>query len=97
MLSALAGLAPHLAGWNPEPVELEVSVKEWEGRDQRVTLESRLAGWPRIVVISREDDLDRALTEVRDDLIRQVEDAKARRDPHKHRTPGKQGRPPSAP
>ncbi len=97
VLRALAGLAPHLAGWNPEQVELEVSVKEREGRDQRVTLEARLAGWPRIVATSHEDDLDRALTEVRDDLIRQIEDAKARRDPHKHRTPGKQGRPPSAP
>jgi len=97
VLRVLAGLAPHLAGWNPEQVELEVSVKEREGRDQRVTFEARLAGWPRIVATSHEDDLDRALTEVRDDLIRQIEDAKARRDPHKHRTPGKQGRPPSAP
>jgi len=89
VLRALAGLAPHLAGWNPEQVELEVSVKEREGRDRRVTLEARLAGWPRIVATSHQDDLDRALTEVRDDLIRQIEDAKTRRDPHKHRTPGK--------
>jgi ribosome-associated translation inhibitor RaiA len=86
---ALASLAPHLAGWNPEQVELAVSVKDREGRDQRVTLEARLSGWPRFVATSREDDLDRALTEVRDELIRQIEDAKARRDPHKHRTPGK--------
>jgi ribosome-associated translation inhibitor RaiA len=89
VLRALAGLAPHLAGWNPEQIELAVSVKEREGRDRRVTLEARLAGWPRIVATSHEDDLDRALAEVRDDLIRQVEDAKARRGPHKQRTPGK--------
>jgi ribosome-associated translation inhibitor RaiA len=79
VLRALAGLAPHLAGWNPEQVQLEVSMKDREGRGQRVTLEAWLSGWPHFVATSHEDDLDHALTEVRENLIRQIDDAKTRR------------------
>jgi ribosome-associated translation inhibitor RaiA len=83
VLEALAGLAKHLARWSPEQVQLEVAVKDRDGPDQRVTLQAFVAGLPHLVATSNEVDLDRALVEVRKELIRQVEDSKTRREPTK--------------
>jgi hypothetical protein len=81
---ALSGLAQHLSGWRPDQVDLEASVKERDGRDQRVTLEAWLAGWPPLVATSSQKDIDHALVEARKELIRQIEDERSRRDPSKH-------------
>jgi ribosome-associated translation inhibitor RaiA len=85
VVKTLAGLVPHLSGWRPEKVDLEISVKERDGRDQRITLEAFLGGWPTIVATSAEQDLDQGIVEVRKELIRQIEDAKSRHDPSHHR------------
>jgi ribosome-associated translation inhibitor RaiA len=87
VLRALQGLAPHLAAWQPQQVDLALSAKERGHKDQKVTLEAFLSGWPPFVATSHEPDLDAALTEVRKDLIRQIEDAKSRREPRKHDNP----------
>ncbi|WNV90445.1 HPF/RaiA family ribosome-associated protein [Umezawaea sp. Da 62-37] len=84
---ALANLAPHLAGWQPQQVDLALSVKERGQKDQKVTFEAFLAGWPPFVATSHEVELDHALTEVRKEMIRQIEDAKSRREPRKHDKP----------
>ena len=42
ILEALSALAPHLSGWEHDQVDLEVSLKDTEGADQKVTLRS---GW----------------------------------------------------
>lgn len=85
ILGALGGLDPRLRSFQPDQVELEVSVKDRDGRDQRATLECWLAGLPRLVATSRERDLDAALTELREDLLRQIDDAKTRREPRNNR------------
>jgi hypothetical protein len=85
VLRTLGPLAKHLAGWNPNQVELRVSVKERGGKEQKITLEARLSGWPPFVATSTLDDLDSGLIEVRKELIRQVDDAKQRREPAKNR------------
>jgi ribosome-associated translation inhibitor RaiA len=82
---ALAGLATHLNGWHADQVDLEISVKERDGNDQRVTLEASIAGLPKLVATSAEADLYQAIAEVRKELIRQIEDQKSRRDPSHHR------------
>lgn len=82
---ALAGLATHLNGWHADQIDLEISVKERDGNDQRVTLEASIAGLPKLVATSGEADLYQAIAEVRKELIRQVEDQKSRRDPSHHR------------
>ena len=65
-------LERRLSRWDPEQVELELSVKERDTNSQRVVLECWIAGAPKIVGTSIERDLDRAVVEVRDDVRRQV-------------------------
>jgi ribosome-associated translation inhibitor RaiA len=85
ILEALSALTPHLSGWQPDQVDLEVSLKDTEGADQKVTLQAWLAGRSHLVATSHERDLDHALAEVRSELIRQIEDEKSRREPRKRR------------
>jgi ribosome-associated translation inhibitor RaiA len=85
ILGALSALEPHLSGWEHDQVDLEVSLKDTEGPDQKVTLQAWLAGRAHLVATSHEHDLDHALAEVRRDLIRQIEDERSRREPRKRR------------
>ena len=84
-LRALSALERHLAAWDAEDVDLEVSVKDRDGPEQQVTIEARLPGLPPIVAKSRGKDVDHALIEARKELIRQVEDEKDRHKPRKPR------------
>jgi len=81
----LSALAPHLSGWEHDRVDLEVSLKDTGGPDQKVTLQAWLAGRSHLVATSHERDLDHALAEVRSELIRQIEDERSRREPRKRR------------
>jgi ribosome-associated translation inhibitor RaiA len=85
ILGVLSALAQHLSGWEHDQVDLEVSLKDTEGSDQKVTLQAWLAGRAHLVATSHERDLDHALAEVRRDLIRQIEDERSRREPRKRR------------
>jgi ribosome-associated translation inhibitor RaiA len=85
IVSALSALAPHLSGWEHDRVDLEVSLKDTEGPDQKVTLQAWLGGRTHLVATSHESDLDHALAEVRRELIRQIEDERSRREPRKRR------------
>lgn len=87
--SIVAGWAPltsRLASFPDGTVELEVSVKERTTPSQRTVLEARIAGRHRLVATSEQTELDKALTEVRDDLIRQLTDAKNRTEPSNRRS-----------
>jgi hypothetical protein len=85
IVRALSALAPHLSGWGHDQVDLEVSLKDTEGPDQKVTLQAWLGGRTHLVATSHEHDLDHALAEVRRELIRQIEDERSRREPRKRR------------
>jgi len=85
VVRALSALGPHLAGWEPDQVDLEVSLKDADGPDQKVTLQAWLAGRTHLVATSHERDLDHALAEVRRDLIRQIEEERSRREPRRAR------------
>jgi ribosome-associated translation inhibitor RaiA len=85
VLRALASLERHLAAWDRDDVDIEVSVKDRDGPEQQVTVEAWLPGLPTLVAKSRAKDLDHALVEARKDLIRQVEDEKDRHKPRKPR------------
>lgn len=65
---------------------MEVSVKERTTPSQRTELEARIAGSDRLVATSEEPDLDKALAEVRDELVRQLADAKNRTEPRNRRS-----------
>ena len=69
--------------WSPDRVDLEVSVKNRGGPEQTVTLEAWLPGWPSQLAHSTASrPRARALTEVRQEMIRRIEDGKAKRHPH---------------
>jgi ribosome-associated translation inhibitor RaiA len=85
ILGALAALEPHLSGWEHDQVDLELTLKDTEGPDQKVTLQAWVAGRAHLVATSHERNLDHALAEVRRELIRQIEEERSRREPRKRR------------
>lgn len=87
-----AKLDARLKSYRADAVQLRLTVKERDTPSQRLTLEAVIARQPTIVATSREESFDQALNEVRDDLIRQLTDAKNRTEPRNNRhLRGKQG------
>ena len=82
LLELLSSLERHLVRWEPEQVDLEISVKDRGGSEQKVTFEAWLPKWPPLVASAAARDLDHAVIEVRQEMIRQIEDEKAKRGPH---------------
>jgi ribosome-associated translation inhibitor RaiA len=80
-----ASLTSRLESFDQGTVELELSVKERSTPSQRTVLEAWIVGSHRLVATSELADLDQALVEVRDDLIRQLSDAKNRTEPRNRR------------
>lgn len=76
-----ASLDARLRSFDAGTVDLELSIKERGEASQRTVLEAWISGQKRIVSTSSEPDLSRALNEVRDDLIRQLTDAKNQTEP----------------
>lgn len=85
IIERLRPLERRLGSYRPDAVELELSVKERDRADQRVTLECWVAGEERLVSTSRRKAFDDALLEVRDDMIRRVNDAITRQEPRNNR------------
>jgi hypothetical protein len=83
VIGRLAALGSRLRSFPGPEVDLEISLKERHGADQRVTLECWISRTPRLhlVATSTARELAMAVNEVRNDLIRQVDDAKTRTEP----------------
>lgn len=81
IVERFGALDARLRSFAADTVDLELSVKERDGADQRVTLECWLAGQPRIVATSARPALGAALIEVRDDMVRQIDELKTRQEP----------------
>jgi len=80
-----ATLDARLASFYADTTELEVSVKDRAAKGQKVTLECWIAGRPKIVTTSAEEDLHDALNDVRDDLRRRLNDSKNKQEPRHNR------------
>lgn len=78
-------LDQRLRSFRAEAVQLQLTVKERDTPSQRATVEARIAGLPTVVATSDETSFDQALNELRDDLIRQLTDAKNRQEPRNNR------------
>lgn len=85
LLARLGGLDARLRSFPSGAVELQITVKERDQPSQRTTLEAWITGQPRLVATSTLTNLDQALTEVRDDLVRQITDAKNKTEPRNSR------------
>lgn len=75
----------HLLRFRPDAVQLHLHIKQRDTPSQHVVLEAKIAGQKPIVARSSSTDLQRALNEVRDELIRQLTDAKEHGDPRHNR------------
>jgi ribosome-associated translation inhibitor RaiA len=87
VLELMSSLTRHLSRWKPEKVDLEISVKDRTGPEQKSTLEALLPGLGLVVATSAHRDFDHALIEARKELIRQIDDEKAKRSDHKAQPP----------
>jgi len=85
VLEALSALVPHVACWDPDDVDVEISVKDRDGKEQHVTLRAGLPGYSPLVAVAADRNLDRALAEAKRELIRQIEDQKSMREPKHNR------------
>ncbi|MEO8692217.1 MAG: HPF/RaiA family ribosome-associated protein [Acidimicrobiales bacterium] len=85
VVAILSRLDDRLRSFPAGTVKLQLSVKERDTESQRTTLEGWFAGHPRLVATSSRTDIDAALAEVRDDMVRQISDAKNRNEPRNNR------------
>lgn len=85
VLEQLQALEKRLAHFKPDSVDLEISVKERDGADQKLTLEAWIGGLPHFAVSSSSPEMAIALREVREELARQIGDAIDKRDPHRNK------------
>jgi hypothetical protein len=81
VLDSLSMLAPYLGRWDPRDVDIDVSLQDRRGTEQRITLRTRLPGLPPLVAVAENPDMARALGEAKRELIRQFEHQKSAREP----------------
>ena len=85
VLQALSTLAPHLGRWDPSEVDIDITLQDRGGKEQRVTLRTTLPGRPQLVAVADNPDLTRGLCDAKRELIRQLEHQKSTREPMKNR------------
>jgi ribosome-associated translation inhibitor RaiA len=85
IVEQLNSLDARLATHPAAETDMELSVKDRDRSGQRLTLECWIAGRSRLVATSEHRQLSTALMEVRDDLRRQLNDAKTRTEPRNNR------------
>lgn len=83
VIAALGRLDERLRSFPTGSVRLQLSVKERDTPSQRTPLNAWISRQARLVATSNRSDFDAA--EVRDDLIRQITDAKNRTEPRNSR------------
>lgn len=82
IVEILSKIDHRLVGEPADRVRFDLMVKDREGRDAKTTLEAHVAGLPTIVATSHQADPWAAVAEVRDELLRQLNEAKTRAHPH---------------
>jgi len=85
VLDSLATLGPHLGRWDPGDVDIDVSLQDRGGNEQRITLRTTLPGLPPLVAVAENADVTHALSEAKRELIRQLEHQKSAREPMNNR------------
>ncbi len=86
VVGLLGRLDERLRSFEADQVELHLAIKERDAVSQRVVLEARIGGWPTMVATSELPDVDAAIMESREELVRQITDAKNRTEPKRNRT-----------
>ncbi|MFC3891402.1 HPF/RaiA family ribosome-associated protein [Lentzea rhizosphaerae] len=87
IVNRLAALGSRLRSYRDDQIDLEISLQDREGAEQRVVLQCWISHSHRLhlVATSSQRGLSAALNEVRDELTRQVDEAKTRSEPRHNR------------
>ena len=85
VLDSLSALGPHVGRWDPRDVEIDVSLQDRGGTEQRVTVRARLPGLPMLIATAENPDITRALNEAKRELTRQLEHQKSTHEPMNNR------------
>ncbi len=85
LLDHWSKLDTRLRSFEAGQVDMQLFVKERDTKSQHVTLDVKIDGYNPLVASSSSTDLDHALNEVRDEMIRQLTDAKGKREPRKNK------------
>lgn len=78
-------LDARLRSFDAGKVDIQLYVKDRDARSQHITLDVKIDGLPSLVATSSSTDLDQALNEVRDEMIRQIDDLKTKREPRNNK------------
>ena len=78
-------LDSRLRSFDAGTVSMQLFLKDRDAKSQRVTLDLKVDGHEPLVATSSNADLDRALNEVRDEMIRQLTDMKTKSEPRSNR------------
>lgn len=85
VLETLSTLGPHLGRWDPRDIDVEVSVQDRGGKEQRVTVRTTLPGHQPLIAVAENPDINCALSEAKRELIRQLEHQKSADEPMNNR------------
>jgi ribosome-associated translation inhibitor RaiA len=80
-----AKLDSRLRSFDAGTVSIELFVKERDTKSQHVTLDVKIDGHNPLVATSSDTDFERALNEVRDEMIRQITDMKTKSEPRNNK------------
>ncbi len=80
-----AKLDARLRSFDAGTVSIELFVKERDTKSQHLTLDVKIDGHHPLVATSSTAAFDRALNEVRDEMIRQITDMKTRSEPRNNK------------
>lgn len=85
VVETLSTLGPHLGRWDSRDVNVDVSLQNRGGKEQRVVLRTCLPGLEPLVAVAENPDVTRALCDAKRELIRQLEHQKSARAPMNNR------------
>jgi hypothetical protein len=85
VVETLSTLGPHLGKWDPRDVNVDVSLHDRGGKEQRVILRTILPGLTPLVAVAENPDVTHALSDAKRELIRQIEHQKSAREPMNNR------------
>lgn len=80
-----AKLDARLRSFDHGTVAMQLFVKDRDTKSQRVTLDVKIEGHEPLVAKSSNTDLDKAINEVRDEMIRQITDTKTKTEPRNNK------------
>ena len=80
-----AKLDSRLRSFDAGTVSMELFVKDRDSKSQHVTLDLKIDRHDPLVATSSNTDLDQALNEVRDEMIRQLTDMKTKSEPRSNK------------